>query len=174
MADAIPNWLHIVAATAWVGPQFFMFVVTVPSLRTIEDLRIRQRVLRVLTTRFSLLAWAAMILLVLTGISNIFDVRDDHPGVVLTEVRFASILTGKLVLVGATIVLTAWHSFVVGPRLLDLNDRLIGGSDPPGDSELTLNRRASIALSSVNVLLAVAILFMGALLTSRQYSLELA
>ena len=172
MVDAIPNWLHIVGAAAWVGPQFFMFVATVPSLRTIEDLRVRQRVLRVLTTRFNLLAWGAMIVLVLTGISNIFDASDDC-GCDLTELRFTGILTGKLVLVGATIILTAWHSFVVGPRLLGLNDRLISGSDPPDETELAFNRRASIALSAVNVLLAVVILFMGALLTSREYSLEL-
>jgi uncharacterized membrane protein len=172
MIDAIPNWLHIVAATAWVGPQIFMFAVIVPALRTVEDLRVRQRIVRVLSTRFSYLAWSAMVVLVLTGICNIFDVRDDYPDVDLTDARFINILTGKLVMVGATIVLTAVHAFVIGPRILDQNDRLIAGDDPPDENDIAFNRRVSIAMSAVNVVLAVAILFMGALLTSREYSLQ--
>jgi uncharacterized membrane protein len=172
MVDTIPNWLHIVAATVWVGPQFFMFLVTVPALRTVEDLRVRQRVVRVLSTRFSYLAWGAMIVLVLTGISNIFDARDDC-NCDLTELRFVNILTGKLVMVGATIVLTAVHAFVVGPRILDQTDRLIAGDNPPDENDIKFNRRASILISAANLILAVAILFMGALLASREYSLQL-
>ena len=36
-------WLHIFAATVWVGPQVFLFAVAVPAMRTVEDAKERAR-----------------------------------------------------------------------------------------------------------------------------------
>ncbi|MFB3053216.1 MAG: hypothetical protein ACE1ZT_05060, partial [Dehalococcoidia bacterium] len=60
MSEAITPWIHIVAVAVWLGPQFFMFLVTVPAVRVIEDPEVRLRVMKVIVTRFGWLAWAAM------------------------------------------------------------------------------------------------------------------
>ena len=77
MSDAVTPWLHILAVTVWVGPQFFLFIAALPAIRTIEDRQARARVMRVIVTRFGWLAWAAMAVIVLTGISNLFQVGGD-------------------------------------------------------------------------------------------------
>ena len=69
----------------------------------------------------------------------------------------------------------AWRRPIAArqPSVILQNDRLIAGDDPPDENDIVFNRRASIALSAVNVILAVIILFMGALLSSREFSLQL-
>ena len=37
MTDAISVWIHVIAVTVWIGPQFFLAIVAVPALRTVED-----------------------------------------------------------------------------------------------------------------------------------------
>ena len=169
MVDAIPNWLHIVGATIWVGPQFFVFLVSTPALHTVEDARQRLRALRVLTTRFNYLAWAGMALLVLTGISNYFDVRADCD-CDLSEFRWITVFSTKMTLVIVTIALTAFHSFWSGPRLIGMQEQAAeSGAEP---AQLASLRRASIAASSLALLASLAVLFLGALLLNHEFSFE--
>lgn len=156
MAEAVNPWLHILAATIWVGPQVFLFVAAVPAIRTLEDAKARARVTRVLTTRFGYLAWGAMAVLVITGIGNLFEAELDID--VLFERNFGVIFAAKMALVAATIVLTALHSFVIGSRLLALQESV---SD---EGQLASMRRVSIIVSAANGLLALGILFCAALL----------
>jgi uncharacterized membrane protein len=169
MADAIPNWLHIVAAAVWVGPQFFVFLATVPALRTIEDVRQRIRAMRVFAIRFNYLAWGAMAVLVLTGISNIFDVRNDCD-CDLTDLRWMTIFTAKMGLVVATIALTAFHSFWSGPRILDMQEQALESDGEP--TTLASLRRASIAASSLALLASLAVMFLATLLATPEFSFQ--
>ena len=163
MAEAINPWLHILAATIWVGPQVFLFAAAVPAVRTIEDVKQRARVVRVLTTRFGYLAWGAMVVLVITGIGNLFE--DDEDIDVLFDQNFGVIFQVKMTLVVLTVLLTALHSFVIGPRMLAMQESLTD------ESQIASMRRVSIIISAVNGLLALAILFCAALLEST-YALE--
>ncbi len=158
MVEAITPWLHILAATIWVGPQVFLFVAAVPAVRTVEDAQVRARITRVLSTRFGYLAWGAMVVLVITGIANLFE--DDESIGELFDMNFGAIFMAKMVLVVQTIVLTALHSFVIGPRLLALQESV---SD---EARVTAVRRASIIVSAANLLLALGILFCAALLST--------
>ncbi len=169
MVDAIPNWLHIVAAAVWVGPQFFTFLVSVPALHTVEDARQRLRATRVFTTRFNYLAWGAMIVLALTGISNIFDVREDC-GCDLMNLRWGPVFIAKMVMVAATIALTAVHSFWTGPRILDLQEKALKSGDEP--TALASLRRASVVASSLALLSSLAVLFLAALLGTEEFSFQ--
>src|SRR2546428_7207541 len=122
MSDAVTPWLHILAVTVWVGPQFFLFIAALPAIRTIEDRQARARVMRVIVTRFGWLAWAAMAVIVLTGISNLFQVGGDTPLSWSTPFDFpyGPIFPEKMVLVGITVRLTPVHTFLLGapqPRL---------------------------------------------------------
>ncbi len=156
MPEAVNPWLHILAATIWVGPQIFLFVAVVPAIRTVEDVQVRARAMRVLTTRFGYLAWGAMVVLVITGIANLFEHPLDVD--VLFDRNFGTIFEIKMTLVIATIVLTALHSFVLGPRVLKLQESVAD------QAQIASVRRLSIIISSVNGLLALGILFLGALL----------
>ena len=37
MSEAITPWVHILAVSAWLGPQLFLFVAAVPAIRIIDD-----------------------------------------------------------------------------------------------------------------------------------------
>ena len=156
MTEAFNPWLHILAATIWVGPQVFLFVAAVPAIRTVEDLQVRTRIMRVLTTRFGWLAWGAMLVLVTTGIANLYE----HALSVeeLFELNFGIIFQVKMTLVIATVALTALHTFVIGPRLLSLQE------SAADEVQVASARRVSIIVSSVNLLLALGIIFCAALL----------
>ncbi|MCH7837176.1 MAG: DUF4149 domain-containing protein [Chloroflexi bacterium] len=156
MTEAFNPWLHILAATIWVGPQVFLFVAAVPAIRTVEDLQVRARIMRVLTTRFGWLAWGAMLVLVITGIANLYE----HALSVeeLFELNFGIIFQVKMTLVILTVALTALHSFVIGPRLLSLQE------SAADEVQVASARRVSIIVSSVNLLLALGIIFCAALL----------
>ena len=156
MTEAFNPWLHILAATIWVGPQVFLFVAVVPAIRTVEDAQVRARIMRVLTTRFGWLAWGAMLVLVTTGIANLYE----HALSVeeLFELNFGIIFQVKMTLVILTVALTALHTFVIGPRLLSLQE------SAADEVQVASARRVSIIVSSVNLLLALGIIFCAALL----------
>ena len=159
MGDAVNPWLHIFAATVWVGPQVFLFAVAVPAVRTVADVKERARLMRLITTRFGYLAWGAMVVLVITGIGNLFE--KDESRSFLFHHHWGVIFQVKMTLVVATIILTAVHSFVIGPRMLALQESVTD------ESQIASMRRASIIISSVNGLLALGILFCAALLNTQ-------
>ena len=163
MGDAVNPWIHIIAATIWVGPQVFLFVAAVPAVRTVEDAQVRARIMRVLTTRFVYLAWGAMFVLVITGIGNLFEHNLDID--VLFDLNYGTILEVKMALVIATVALTALHSFVIGPRLLTMQESVAE------EAQIASTRRFSIIISASNLVLALGILFAAALLNTN-FALE--
>jgi putative copper resistance protein D len=158
MGEAINPWLHILAATIWVGPQVFLFVAAIPAVRTIEDMQVRTRVMRMITTRFGYLGWGALAVLVVTGIANLYE--NDLDVDQLFDLNFGIIFQVKMTLLIITVVLTALHSFVLGPRVLNLQESMAS------EDEIAPIRRMQIIVSAVNALVALAILFCGALLAS--------
>jgi uncharacterized membrane protein len=158
MGDAVNPWLHILAATVWVGPQIFLFAAAIPAVRTIQDAKERARVMRVLTRRFGFLAWGAMAVLVITGIGNVFE--EDVSRKFLFDHNWGIIFQVKMTLVIATIALTALHSFVLGPRLMAMQESVTD------EAQIASMRRASIIVSAANALLALGIVFCAALLNT--------
>ena len=169
MSDAVTPWLHILAIAVWVGPQFFLFIAALPAIRTIEDRQTRARVMRTIVTRFGWLSWAAMLVIVLSGISNLFQVGGDTPlnWASANDFRYGRIFVEKMVIVGLAVALTAVHTFVVGPRQLALAEQMEADA-----AETARLRRISIAISSVALLASVLAIFMGSLLANHGYSFE--
>ncbi|MEX1254649.1 MAG: DUF4149 domain-containing protein [Dehalococcoidia bacterium] len=163
MADAINPWLHILAATIWVGPQFFLFIAAVPAVRTIEDARQRAQVMRVITTRFGYLGWGALAVLVITGIANVYEQDVDLD--ILFDLNWGIIFQVKMTLLIVVVLLTAVHSFVIGPRMLQMSESVAD------EAQLASMRRVSMMISGSILLLSLAILFCAALLNST-YALE--
>jgi len=168
MSEAITPWIHIVAVAVWLGPQFFMFLVTVPAVRVIEDPEVRLRVMRVIVTRFGWLAWAAMAVIVLSGVSNLFQEADEFGHIWDTEYRYFQIFSTKMVLVGLMVILTALHTFVIGPKQLRLLEEMRSDS-----TEAAGLRRVSIIVSSLTLLVSIAAVYAAALLANHDYSFQL-
>ena len=167
MSEAITPWIHIVAVAVWLGPQFFMFIVAVPAVRLIDDPDVRLRVMRVIVTRFGWLAWAAMGVIVLSGISNLFQEADDFGHLWDTDLRYFQIFSTKMVLVGLTVLLTALHTFVIGPRQLRVQEEMRSDS-----AEAARLRRVSIITSSLALLASIAVVYTAALLADHDYSFQ--
>ena len=167
MSEAITPWIHIVAVAVWLGPQFFLFLVAVPAVRIIEDADVRLRVMRIVVTRFGWLAWGAMAVIVLSGISNLFQEADEFGHLWDTEYRYFQIFSTKMVLVGLMVLLTALHTFVVGPRQLRLQEEMRGDS-----VEVARLRRLSIIVSSLALLASIAVVYLAALLANHDYSFQ--
>lgn len=167
MAEAIPLWLHIVAVTAWVGPQFFLFVATGPALRAIDDPQVRLRAMRLITNRFGWLGWTAMAVIVLTGIFNILDETEESPVVFDGDFRYLWIFITKMALLALTVLLTALHTFVIGPQQLRLHEEM--RSESPQGARL---RRTSLALSTLALLASLAVIFAATLLADHEFSFQ--
>lgn len=164
MGEAFNPWLHVLAATIWVGPQIFLFVAAVPAIRTVEDAQARARAMRVLTTRFGYLAWGAMIVLVITGIGNLFEIAPVDPEDIF-DLNYGAIFIAKMILVGATIAVTALHSFVIGPRMLQLSE------SAADEAQLQAMRRVAMMVSGLGLLLSLGVLFSAAMLDT-EFALE--
>lgn len=168
LSDEITPWLHILAVTVWVGPQFMMFIAAVPAVRTIEDQQTRARVMRTIVTRFGWMAWAAMAVIILSGISNLFQVGDDAPfDLTDTDYKWFHLFSLKMALVALMIILTAVHTFIVGPRQLALSE-----TADPDPAELARLRRASMMISGLSLLLAIVVILIALIVADHAYSFQ--
>lgn len=137
-------WLHIVAATVWIGGQITLGVL-VPVLR-------RQPViLRDAALRFQWPAWTAFAVLVLTGLINMHNAS--IPTAHLTDTPRGRTLSLKLVFVLISGLAAAGHAHVVAPRA--------------GRSRSSGARAASGVLGALSLMAALAAALYGVLIAER-------
>lgn len=96
--DTIRLFLHVLAATIWVGGQITLAAL-VPVLR-----RLGTEIPRAAARRFNLIAWPAFGVLVITGIWNIVAVRSQITG------SYETTLVVKLIVVAISGVTAALHA----------------------------------------------------------------
>lgn len=160
MIEIVRLWLHLLGAAIWVGSQVFVLVVMVPALRTLDDRSARLRFLRAFTGRFGWLGGAALAVQVATGFWLLSSVQfETH------DFRYGYVLDIKLTMVTLTIILTAIHTFVLGPRMLAIYNAG-GPSGAEDEARLRKLRAWSGIISAINLLLAIAILAAASTLTS--------
>ena len=168
MVDAISVWIHVLAISVWIGPQFFLFAAAIPAIRTVEDAQVRARLLRAIVTRFGWIAWGAMGVIVLSGIGNLFMVGDDAPfSLWSSDYRWGRIFLEKMIFVGVAVALTAIHTFFVGPQQLRLAEQAAANPE-----DVRYYRRMSILISTVALVAAIVAVYMGVLLAHHEYSFQ--
>ena len=96
--DTIRLFLHVLAATVWVGGQITLAVL-VPVLR-----RLGAEIPRAAARRFNQVAWPAFAVLVITGIWNVIAVRSQVHG------SYQTTLVVKLIAVAVSGVSAALHA----------------------------------------------------------------
>ncbi|MDQ7041624.1 MAG: DUF4149 domain-containing protein [Rhodothermus sp.] len=152
-------WLHILAATIWIGSMIFLGVVVVPLLRRPEFGSVRTAMLYQLGLRFRWMGWAVLLLLVVTGIVNIgyrgYDWADFWSGR-LWQGPWGRTLAWKLVLVLLVMGISAVHDFYLGPRTMQLLER--------SEASAEHLRRMASYLGRLMTLLSLAILALAVLL----------
>jgi putative copper export protein len=104
---AVVLWLHIIAASVWIGGQATV-AVAVPALRA------QPALMRTVGRRYQAIAWPAFAVLIGTGIVNVGDA-----GIAWDQVFTSSagrVLLAKLGFVALSGVAAAVHAFVQAPR----------------------------------------------------------
>ena len=142
----------------WLGGLLFLGVVGAPVLRGVEPPELRQRLFRELGTRFRLVGWIAIAVLVVTGIGNLYFrgllVWSGGLGALaFWRTGYGHVLATKLVAVAAMIVVSALHDFVLGPRAVR--------SAMAGEADSGRTRRQAVLLARVNALLGVIIVIVA-------------
>lgn len=171
---ALLTWIHVIGAALWVGPQVYLATGWPGAARQIADTATKVEVIRVLTLRFAYLGGFGLLLLAGAGTHLIWTWRDYYaqPGEVgFWELRYGVVFTVKMASLAVMLAVTALHMFVVGPRQLDAM-AAEGRGEPGAAARLARVRRHSRALSGTGLLLALAIMGMGAALSTASWSMQ--
>jgi putative copper export protein len=153
-------WVHILAASVWIGGMLFLVLVVVPWLRR-GGRKEAAVFLRETGERFRNVGWTCFGLLLVTGTFNLW-MRGVRLGD-FTRAEWLSSPFGKTVLVklsafALVLAVSAVHDFVVGPRAT----RAIAAA--PGSAASRLARRRASRLGRINVALALVLVAAGVML----------
>lgn len=141
----LPVWLHVLAATVWLGGLLFQNHILFPLVARAGPRSIVAAAVR----RFRWITWAAIVVMVLTGLHNLTRLP---PMAHLTESGVLSLLALKLFLVVIVLMLAAHRDFGLAARLI----REIGVG---GTGERRLRTMASV--DRVLLVLGVILLYLG-------------
>lgn len=151
-------WLHILAATVWIGGMAFLVLVVVPLIRNPESRPWAATFIMRSGLKFRTVGWVCFGLLIATGAFNMWF-RGLRWGAFFTgEYRdnpIAVALFYKLLLVGAVLVISAVHDFWLGPRAAQIWEQ------HPDSAEATRFRKLASRMGRANALLALAIVFLA-------------
>jgi copper resistance protein D len=65
------RFVHVLAAIVWIGGMLFVALVLVPVVRAQADPVLRARLFHQAGVRFRAVGWAALLLLLVTGLANL-------------------------------------------------------------------------------------------------------
>ncbi len=154
-------WLHILAATVWVGGMLFLSFVLIPLMRHPEMKPLRAPLVHLIGIRFRIIGWMALAVLLVTGLYNIaargFTLQDAFNGT-LWSGEFGRTLAEKLTTFGIVLIISALHDFWVGPKVMVLTQK--GNPSPESESW----RKAAAWLGRVNLVLALLMVTFGIML----------
>ena len=149
--DSILVWIHLTAATFWVGGMLFLSLVAVPLLKQSPDPASAQRGFVNQARRFRMFVWIALFFLALTGamlLPNVVNISDSF-------VNWPPSVLIKLTLVLLLIVASVAHDRFIGPKVRMLKHK--------PSSELVIGEKLLLQISPIigrlTLLLGLAILF---------------
>jgi len=165
--DNLSLILHVFAATLIVGPQVLLFFAVVPSTWLIEDEALKRAVTRVVTQRYGMIAGFAMVISLVTGLYQFYNVTPDSITDDMSSYRFGTLFMVKMSLFLLFVILVGVHA-VMGRRIGVLADAVAAGD---GDAVALENqRRKSLMLTMLTMVVAIALLSFGVLLGHGDFS----
>jgi uncharacterized membrane protein len=152
--------VHVLAAMLWLGGMLFIGLIGAPVLRALDPPALREKLFHQLGVRFRTAGWLTIAVLIATGVANLYYKGWLRWDGVLGSPDFWRTTSGltlgvKLVGVGAMLIVSALHDFVLGPR---------AGRGRLDSPEAKSWRRSAAALARVNALLGVVVVAAAVLL----------
>ncbi len=153
-------WLHILAATVWIGGMAFLVLVVVPWLRSGARTN-AAAFLRQTGERFRNVGWICFGVVLVTGTFNLW-----MRGVSLSDFTraqwllssFGKAVVFKIATFVLVLIISSIHDFVVGPRAT------IAIAEDPTSAQTRFLRRSASLLGRINVLLALALVAAGVII----------
>ncbi|MBI4483543.1 MAG: DUF4149 domain-containing protein [Acidobacteria bacterium] len=147
-------WLHLLAATVWIGGMVFLSAVLVPVTRREECRGIAASLIQWTGRRFRWVGWLCFGVLFVTGVLNLayrgFGWGDLWSGQ-LWQGDFGRVLAIKLLLVAVILLISALHDFVMGPRAT------ASWRHNPASADAVRLRRQASWMGRVNLVLALSV-----------------
>ncbi len=149
-------WIHLIAATFWVGGMLFLSLVAVPLLKKAPDPALAQREFINLARRFRMLVWVALSILLLTGSFLLPNVTD----ISIPFLEWPSVVLSKLSLVAMLIFMSLAHDRYIGPKVRTLKRK------PTNELALVdkILLRLSPLIGRLTMILGLAVLFAAILM----------
>ena len=144
--------VHVLAAMLWLGGMLFLGAVGAPVLRGVEPPSLRAALFARLGLRFRTVGWAAIGVLVVTGLVNLHFAgvwrggRWHDPA--LWSSPYGHTLAVKLAAVLAMIAISAVHDFWLGPMASRLD---------AGTPAAVRARRRAVLLARVNAIVGLVV-----------------
>jgi len=156
--QAIITWIHLIAASIWVGGSLFIGIVFSPLLKTMtSSIEERMQIMIRVGKRFNKVAVPSLIILMITGLytSHALIGKPD----LLFSTSYGTFLIIKIILVIALIITYAVHVRVIRK---DVEEKIM--SNQMLEPEIQKLRKKIIILGEITVVLSIAILFFASLL----------
>ena len=147
--ESITSFLHILAATSWVGGIIYMVLVLLPSLGAIEPTS-AGLLMGELSKRFTRIAWTSIILLIISGGMRI------QPGTLFDfSSQYGTFFTIKLSSVLLMILIALYITFALYPKARKLAPT---PGEEPSEEFVRLQGRLPL-LAKINVILGILVIF---------------
>ncbi len=160
ISDALIMWVHLVAASIWVGGSIFIGIVLAPLLKTFSDsIEGRLSIMIRVGRKFNKIAIPSLIALIVTGIYNSSNLLS-KPSLILST-TYGEILVVKVILVIILLI-----TFAIHVRLIRSEVEKKIESGQISEERLQKIRSKIITLGRITVIVSIAILLMAALLHS--------
>jgi len=145
----IATFVHLLAACTWLGGMIYINLIFMPMLKTVEPAA-AGRLVRENGTRFPKLAWASVVLLIITGMmllnrNAVFDFSTDY----------GTFLTLKLSTILIMITIGLYITFLLYPKLMKLAPK---DGEAPSMDFVSLQKRLPL-LARINMILGILVLF---------------
>ena len=148
--------VHLLAAIVWLGGAFFIALVGAPVLRGVESPELRRRLFEQLGLRFRRVGWAAIAVLIVSGLVLLEQRGVLGSGVLgsaaFWRTRFGGALAWKLGAVGAMLAASAAHDLWLSGAAMRAR---------PGSPEALRLRRLSLLLARGAAVLGVVIVVLA-------------
>ena len=151
---SLATFVHLVAASAWLGGIIYINLVLMPMVKTFEPPAAGQ-VMRENGKRFPILSWVAVVLLIITGMMQlntdaVFDFSTDY----------GTYLTLKLITIALMIMIGLYITFLLYPKIKKLAPA--DGSVPTPEF-MSLQKQLPV-LARVNMFLGILVMLFVALI----------
>lgn len=151
-------WLHVLAATVWIGGMAALGLLLVPLLRSDRFEDVATPMLHESALRFRWIGWGALLVMVVTGLVMIEYRNLPWTSWAFWNSTWGITLAWKLGLVALVLAVSTVHDFYLGPRAIALME------ERP-EAEVTERMRWwSSWLGRLTLLLSLVILWLAVLL----------